>query len=297
MDFTLKTYQKLLKNFLAKKYQFLPFALFLEQQQNNSTTQQINKSTNQQQIILRHDVDRLPQNALQTAKIEYELGIKGTYYFRIVPESYNPKIMEQIAALGHEIGYHYEDLDMILKKNKSLKMKLFKEKSRDANLELLISQLIDIAYESFLKNLEILRQNFNIKTICMHGSPLSPLDNKLIWTKYDYKKLGILGEPYFDIDWHRFEYYTDTGRRWNSNRSNIRDKVQSKNNINVKSTKELIRNIELLSNKLMINVHPERWNNNFLKWFECYLNQNLKNIFKVIYRNINLVVPINKNYI
>lgn len=205
--------------------------------------------------------------------------------------------MEQIAALGHEIGYHYEDLDMILKKNKSLKMKLFKEKSRDANLELLISQLIDIAYESFLKNLEILRQNFNIKTICMHGSPLSPLDNKLIWTKYDYKKLGILGEPYFDIDWHRFEYYTDTGRRWNSNRSNIRDKVQSKNNINVKSTKELIRNIELLSNKLMINVHPERWNNNFLKWFECYLNQNLKNIIKVIYRNINLVVPINKNYI
>lgn len=297
MDFTLKTYQKLLKNFLAKKYQFLPFALFLEQQQNNSTTQQINKSTNQQQIILRHDVDRLPQNALQTAKIEYELGIKGTYYFRIVPESYNPKIMEQIAALGHEIGYHYEDLDMILKKDKSLKMKLFKEKSRDANSELLISQLIDIAYESFLKNLEILRQNFNIKTICMHGSPLSPLDNKLIWTKYDYKKLGILGEPYFDIDWHRFEYYTDTGRRWNSNRSNIRDKVQSKNNINVKSTKELIRNIELLSNKLMINIHPERWNNNFLKWFESYLNQNLKNIFKVIYRNINLVVPINKNYI
>lgn len=297
MDFTLKTYQKLLKNFLAKKYQFLSFALFLEQQQNNSTTQQINKSTNQQQIILRHDVDRLPQNALQTAKIEYELGIKGTYYFRIVPESYNPKIMEQIAALGHEIGYHYEDLDMILKKNKSLKMKLFKEKSRDANSELLISQLIDIAYESFLKNLEILRQNFNIKTICMHGSPLSPLDNKLIWTKYDYKKLGILGEPYFDIDWHRFEYYTDTGRRWNSNRSNIRDKVQSKNNINVKSTKELIRNIELLSNKLMINIHPERWNNNFLKWFESYLNQNLKNIFKVIYRNINLVVPINKNYI
>lgn len=237
MDFTLKTYQKLLKNFLAKKYQFLPFALFLEQQQSNSTNQQLNRSTNQRQIILRHDVDRLPQNALQTAKIEYELGIKGTYYFRIVPESYNPKIMEQIAALGHEIGYHYEDLDMILKKNNSLKMKLFKEKSRDANSELLISQLIDIAYESFLKNLEILRQNFNIKTICMHGSPLSPLDNKLIWTKYDYKKLGILGEPYFDIDWHRFEYYTDTGRRWNSNRSNIRDKVQSKNNINVKSTK------------------------------------------------------------
>lgn len=281
MDFTLKTYQKLLENFLAKKYQFLPFALYIEQQLNNST--------NQKQIILRHDVDRLPQNALQTAKIEYELGIKGTYYFRIVPQSYNIKIMQQIANLGHEIGYHYEDLDLILKKNKSLKMKLFMGKYEASKSKILISQLIDMAYESFCKNLEILRQNFNIKTICMHGSPLSPLDNKLIWTKYDYKKLGIIGEPYLDTDWSNFEYYTDTGRRWNSNMSNVRDKVQSKNYVNVKSTKELIKNIGLLSDKLMINIHPERWNDNYLKWVENFLGQNLRNIIKIFFKHYNVI--------
>ena len=47
-------------------------------------------------IALRHDVDRLPQNALQTAKIENELGIKASYYFRAVPESWDEKIIKEI---------------------------------------------------------------------------------------------------------------------------------------------------------------------------------------------------------
>ena len=38
---------------------------------------------------LRHDVDMLPQNSLQTAQIENALGLSSTYYFRMVPESYN----------------------------------------------------------------------------------------------------------------------------------------------------------------------------------------------------------------
>ena len=60
-------------------------------------------------VILRHDVDRRPLNALTTAKLENELGIRGTYYFRIVPESFDETIIKQIAELGHEIGYHYEE--------------------------------------------------------------------------------------------------------------------------------------------------------------------------------------------
>ena len=60
-------------------------------------------------IILRHDVDKLPRNSLKFAQIQNKLGIKGSYYFRIVPQSFNP----QIAELGHEIGYHYEDYGII----------------------------------------------------------------------------------------------------------------------------------------------------------------------------------------
>lgn len=285
MDFTLSQFNHLLLALLKRGYHFLRYKDY------QSTTVNLQSSivNHHSTILFRHDVDRLPQNALQTAKIEYELGIKGTYYFRIVPKSYNIKIMQQIANLGHEIGYHYEDLDLILKKNKILKMKLFMEKSEANKSKILISQLIDLAYESFCKNLEILRQNFDIKTICMHGSPLSPLDNKLIWTKYNYKKLGILGEPYLDIDWTNFEYYTDTGRRWNSNISNVRDKVQSKNRVNVKNTKELIKNIGLLSDKLMINIHPERWSDNYFKWVGNFLGQNLRNIIKMFFKHYNVI--------
>ena len=58
-----------------------------------------------------------------------------------------------------------------------------------------LSMPIDLAYELFKVNLAKMREVADIKTICMHGSPLSPYDNKLIWKKYSYKDLGIIGEP------------------------------------------------------------------------------------------------------
>ena len=38
------------------------------------------------------------------------MGIKESYYFRAVPESWDEDIIKEIAELGHEIGYHYDDL-------------------------------------------------------------------------------------------------------------------------------------------------------------------------------------------
>ena len=64
-------------------------------------------------VILRHDVDCFPGNALVIASIEEEAGIKASYYFRIVEESYDENIIKQIAEMGHGIGYHYENLSEI----------------------------------------------------------------------------------------------------------------------------------------------------------------------------------------
>jgi hypothetical protein len=75
----------------------------------------INQSFIQSVIALRHDVDRSPNYALKTAQIEHDLGIRGSYYFRIVPESFDAGIIERIAELGHEIGYHYEDVDLAVR--------------------------------------------------------------------------------------------------------------------------------------------------------------------------------------
>ena len=45
---------------------------------------------------LRHDVDLLPANSLRTAQLEKERGLTATYYFRCVPESYDPVIIKQV---------------------------------------------------------------------------------------------------------------------------------------------------------------------------------------------------------
>jgi hypothetical protein len=223
-------------------------------------------------IILRHDVDSLPYNSLRIAVIENSFGIKSSYYFRIEQERHEVEILKKIAALGNEIGYHYEDVNLVLKCNKQM----LKEQNGHNSHE----RLIDLAYESFCKNLERMRKIYPIKTICAHGSPLSPFDNKIMWNKYDYKKLGIIGEPYFDIDWDKFAYFTDTGRRWNGYNVSLRDKVNSKYKFNFKSTIDIMNNISKLPSHLMITVHPQRWNSNITMWAKELIMQSGKNINK-----------------
>jgi len=262
MDYTFSIYKSFLQSFISREYTFVTYKSYTELKNdlNNSLT------------ILRHDVDRFPLNSLKTAEIEHSLGIKGSYYFRIVPESYDIEIMKKIAGLGHEVGYHYEDMDLAFRKQKSILKKQGGKIDED--------KLVDLAYESFCNNLKEMRKLFSIITICAHGSPLSPYDNKLIWHKYDYKKLGISGEPTFDIDWNEFAYFTDTGRQWNGNNFNVRDKVNSKYEFNFKSTRDIISNINTLPDKIMITVHPQRWNENVIIWSKELLSQSAKNIIK-----------------
>ncbi len=64
-------------------------------------------------MLLRHDVDLLPRNALAMANLEHGTGVVATYYFRAVTESWDEGIIWEIASLGHEVGYHYENLSEI----------------------------------------------------------------------------------------------------------------------------------------------------------------------------------------
>ena len=124
----------------------------------------------------------------------------------------------------------------------------------------------------------------------MHGNPTSRYDNKLIWKKYDYRNFGILIEPYLDVDWNEFGYLTDTGRKWNSKLTNVRDKVNSKFKLNFRSTYDVLNNIDKVPYKLAITLHPERWTDNYLDWSIQFMNQNIKNLLKTIvlkYRNGN----------
>lgn len=261
-DFTLDSYSALLISLKKSGYTFLPFSDYLH---SNSGKQ----NGKQSYCIFRHDVDRLPSNSLITAKMENMLGIRGSYYFRIVPQSFDVDIIKQIAGLGHEVGYHYEDVDLVLRRNK-LKVKSEKDKE----------DLIDLAFASFSSNLERMRQVTEIKTICMHGSPRGKYDNKIMWAKYNYKDLGLIGEPYYDLDYNAFAYFTDTGRKWNGGDSSVRDKVDSKFKFNFEYTKEIISNVSFFPDKLLFTIHPQRWNDKLVPWLNEYVSQNVKNKIK-----------------
>lgn len=217
---------------------------------------------------LRHDVDLLPANSLRIAQIEKEQELKATYYFRMVSESYDEAIIKQIAALGHTIGYHYESLTTC-------------------------NGDIEAAYRDFCDNLAKLRQLVPISTICMHGSPRSPYDSRDIWNHYDYHQLGIEYEPYFDTDFSRTLYITDTGRRWDGYHVSVRDKIPQyqelweKQGLVFHTTDDIITQLgDTVSPlrqshySLLITTHPQRWNPLGVRYMVEFGSQMVKNGIK-----------------
>lgn len=245
MDFTLFKYHTLLQTLKNQGFSFQTLEQYLTLPKENV-------------VILRHDVDLLPNNSLATAKLEHSLGIVGSYYFRAVPESWDDDIIRKIASLGHEVGYQYESLTTC---------------NGDVNLAII----------DFKKNLEALRKLVSVTTICMHGSPRSKYDSKDLWRQFNYKDYDIIGEPYFDIDFSKVLYLTDTGRKWDGDKVSIRDKVDQtelQKQFSFHSTQEIIDAVDTLPKQIMITVHPQRWSNKPVPWFKELVLQNLKNVVK-----------------
>lgn len=255
MDFTRKKYSELLLALKGAGYSFLTFQEFMVMQKTAGEQDRV--------IVLRHDVDLNPGNSLAIAKLEHGLGIRASYYFRAVPQSWDEKIICEIADLGHELGYHYESLTTCFGD-------------------------VDKAYDDFCDNLGRLRELVPVQTICMHGSPRSPWDSKDIWKKFDYKMLGICGEPYFDTDWSKVFYLTDTGRRWDGYKVSVRDKIPhwqdawNSRGLVFHTTDDIIKATgkRELPGIVMITTHPQRWMPFGVAWLKEFLLQNIKNIVK-----------------
>lgn len=299
-DFTFSVYSSLIDELILSNYALKPV--------RNAYAYGCDSS---KIIYLRHDVDRKPYKSLEFAEKLKEKKINATFYFRIVSTVFIPEIIEKIARMGHEIGYHYEDLPLGIK-NEKLVIKKFWSK------EYTEKTVCEVGIESFERNLKELRKYADIKTICMHGSPLSKWDSRLLWKYYDYRNFGIIGEPYFDIDFSQTLYLTDTGRRWNGSRFSIRDKLNTVNteyhavplffdwivkpklNSALNMTREAQKNQEsyilkrtahLISyaqqsssfTSAMITFHPQRWHDSLLLWSIEWIAQKAKNYIKFLY--------------
>jgi len=251
-DFTIDTYKSLLNGLIKAGYDFQTYAQFV-------------KHPKEKCIILRHDVDDKKLNSFLFAEIQHSLGIKGTYYFRNIPQSFDAGIMKRLQNMGHEIGYHYETMD-----------------TAKGN--------VDKAYEEFSQHLKEFRNHVSIETICMHGSPMSKFDNRDIWKKYNYKESGIIAEPYFDLNFNAVFYLTDTGRRWDGNKVSVRDKAMNANSINnpdflkrsYHSTFQIISDLQHnnFPSQVMFTFHPQRWSNKPFEWLKELVLQNIKNTIK-----------------
>ena len=237
MDFTLKVFESLLSAFLNAGYRFTVLADYFS-----------GSAREDRRVILKHDIDRKPENALILAKLEKHLGIRASYYFRKKKGGFEDNVIKEIKKLGHEIGYHYESLS-------------------DTNGDL------SRALEDFKNNLMKFRRIVPVQTISMHGRPLKSYDNRDIWRDPQNHQLlvdeiAVLGEVYLDIDYRDIVYITDTGRNWSPIRSNIRGHIESSRKLDLRNGLELYR--YLSSNpypRLVFQVHPERWTENLPDYF------------------------------
>lgn len=243
-DFTFRTFQKLIEQIISSGYEFQTMEEFISVPKNKV-------------VVLRHDSDIWPKNDLKMAIVEYQFNVQSTYYFR-VPETFDEEIIKKIVKLSHEIGYHYEDL-------------------------VRFGGNVDNALENFKENLIQLRKLYPVKTITRHGRPLSSIESLDLWETIDYKSLGVIAEPYLDVDYSKVLYLTDNGSKWNASSSNIRDYTYTEHfNFNIETTFELIdafRNNKL-PNQIILNIHPARWNDNLFIWTYRFFLQLAKNIAK-----------------
>lgn len=244
-DFTFATAEKLIQTLVLKGYS----TGALEEQVNGA---------DKHKILFRHDVDAREENSLQMAILQNKNSIRGTYYLREFNYIKNLEVISRIVDLGHEIGYHYEDL---------VRNKGDYEK----------------AISDFERNLERLRKYYPVTTICADGNPWSRWSNLWLWDKCDYRRFGIECEVYLDVDYNEFAYYTDTGRCWDGGRFNVWDKVKTQKSWPIyHSTFEIIQAINQgkFPSKAVLNFHPQRWSDKPIPWLRELLLQNTKNIIK-----------------
>lgn len=69
-------------------------------------------------IVMSHDVDFDPALALNMARMEFDLGVKSTYFFRLGAKYYNllsqpaKEAVDNISKMGHGVGLHLESIGL-----------------------------------------------------------------------------------------------------------------------------------------------------------------------------------------
>lgn len=146
-------------------------------------------SENEKSVILRHDIDNSIECAYNFSKIEYNKGVKSTYfvllntYFYNVALKENRKCLKEIYDMGHTIGLHFDET-------------------------MYESENIIEAIKDEKKILEELLE-FPIECMSMHRPSKKTLES-------NYEIDGIVNS-YSDLFFRKFKYISDSRHNWSEN--------------------------------------------------------------------------------
>jgi len=239
-----------------------------------------NKIMPDKYIAIRHDVDYFPKRALVMAGIEAKRKISSTYYVRRRFFDSDPDLVRQVAALGHQIGYHYEEVDT---HQKAPNMQV----ARDA-VGFFVGSLLDLD-----------KIGFPIRTVCPHGNPMTDVDNRqvvhllrdenyldMLAFTYDRALVKakvsdrLIGDASIDISGADFDLYIPDTGRFNP-RYNLKDRIDNCPISGLRSLNDFEKILNSSANRrIYMNMHPDRWSGDIATWLFDFSFDTAKNMVK-----------------
>lgn len=202
-------------------------------------------------VILRHDVDFSPEKAFEIAKVEFELGVRSTYFVLLATDFYNVfskktfDIFTEILKMGHEIGLHFDENRYEIENLEQMKKYILNE--------------VDILSKAL---------GYKITSVSMHRPSKLTLDRNI--------EFEDIINSYSNLFFKEIKYVSDSRMNW---RENVLDIIESNNydkihilthpfwySKNIESTKEKLI-------KFLNESKQERYNN---------MNNNFKNLDEYI---------------
>ena len=192
-------------------------------------------------FILRHDVDYDTEGAYAFFRVERQLGVRSTSYFRW--SSMDDTIMREMNDNGFEVSLHFETLASYAKQHR-----IFDKEAID-------ERVIAVCQQNLSEEIELFEKKYwKIDTICSHGDKRNRvlgLPNHIIWDDVLKKKHRILCETYEESVTKCFDAYISDSSVYSSFEwQHFGSPIQA--------LEEGRRTICLLT-------HPIHWNQSFLK--------------------------------
>lgn len=141
-------------------------------------------------LILRNDVDTDPATALAMCDVQEELGVKGSFYFRL--KTFDSRIVEESVRRGFDVSYHFEEIADFAKEHGL--------KSR-AEVDAHMTEIQD----RFARNITRLRRRYGVdmRIVCSHGDwvnrRLGILNHALLKDRSFRQSVGVEYETYDEV--------------------------------------------------------------------------------------------------